>query len=94
VATLAWIGLFGAAVFSYLAGVFIDIRIRSDAFNASSVDEFIQSAKSLLDGAVIVDIITSGMIVIGALALATTILRIENRRAAREREIDEAVNRA
>jgi hypothetical protein len=94
VAMLAWLGLFGAFVVSYLAGVLIDIRLQSDAFSADSVDEFIQSAKGLLDGAVIVDVVTSGMIVVGALALAATILRIENRRAAREREIEEAVGTA
>jgi hypothetical protein len=94
VAMLAWVGLFGAFVFSYLAGVFINIRLGSDAFNAQSVDEFIQSAKGLLDGAVIVDVVTSGMIAIGALALAATMLRIESRRAAREREIEEAVGAA
>jgi hypothetical protein len=94
VAMLAWIGLFGAFVFSYLAGVYIDIRLQSDAFNAGSLDEFVQSAKGLLDGAVIVDVVTSAMIVIGALALAATILRIESRRAAREREIEETVAKA
>ena len=46
------------------------------------------------EGAVIVDVVTSAMIAIGALALAATMLRIESRRAAREREIEEAVGAA
>lgn len=94
VAGLAWLGLVGSFVVSYVAGLYLDTRLRTDAFNAGSLDEFIRSARGLLDGALVVDVVSTAMIVVGALALVVTILRIEQRRVARDREIDAALGNA
>ena len=91
VLTLAWVGLFGSYVLSWLARWFIGVRIASDAFNATSLEEFGQSVKGLMAGAVFVDILCSTLIVVGVLALIATVLRVERRRAARVREIETAL---
>src|SRR5262245_12558240 len=91
VAGVAWLGLVGAVIVSWAAGVYIDARLQLDAVNAESVAEYIQSVRGLLDSAVIVDVVTTGMIVVGALALVATIVRVERRARARDHEVEVAV---
>lgn len=94
VAGLAWFGLFGAFVFSYIAGLYIDTRINADIYNATSINDVLASLRELMDGALLIDVITTAMIAAGAVALAVTIIRIEMRRMARNREVEQALGKA
>jgi hypothetical protein len=94
VAGVAWFGLFGAFVFSWLAGKYFDIRIASDIRNASSVTEVLASLRDMVGGAVLIDVVTTGMIVVGALALAVTMIRVELRREARNKDVETALGDA
>jgi len=84
---VAWIGLVGSWLVGYVFGWWLNLRIASIAFNATSVGQVIDDVTQAFDIAVIVDIITTLMVVGGAIVLVIVMLRIESRARARDREI-------
>jgi hypothetical protein len=84
---VAWVGLVGSWIISFVAGWYLDLRLTFDTRNAESLAEWVQSVRGLLTAAFIVDIVTGALIALGAVVLVILILRIERRSSARDREI-------
>jgi Domain of unknown function (DUF4328) len=85
---LAWIGLVGSWLVGRFVGIYVNARIEFDAFNADSVAAFAASTRGLLDIAFAVDVLTTGLITLGSLALIVIIAEVERRAVARNREIE------
>jgi hypothetical protein len=84
---LAWVGLVGSAIVSFVVGWWINLRVISIGANATTVSEVIDGVAQIIDLQILVDIVTSLMIAGGALVLVLVIVRIETRARARDREI-------
>ena len=84
---VAWLGLVGSWILSFVAGWYIDLRVTFDAVNAASIEDFVESVRPLLTAAVIIDIVTGALIAIGALVLIALMVRIERRSRARDAEV-------
>jgi hypothetical protein len=84
---LAWVGLVGSAIVGYVADRWLALRIDSIFFNATSMGQLIDELTAAFDLAIIVDIVTTLMISVGAVILVMIMLRIESRARARDREI-------
>jgi hypothetical protein len=84
---IAWVGLVGSWIISFVAGWYLDLRLTFDTLNAESLAEWVGSVRGLLTAAFIVDIVTGALIALGAVVLVILILRIERRSAARDSEI-------
>jgi|SRR5690349_18506813 hypothetical protein len=83
----AWIGLVGSWVISLIARWYLDARIVADVANARTLDEAVESIRTLLIAALAIDIVTGILISLGALVLIALMLRIERRSQARDAEI-------
>jgi hypothetical protein len=86
-ALLAWIGLVGSAIVSFLADLWVNLRIPSVLESAKTLDEAIAGVTDAYDIRLIVDEITTVMVAVGAVVLVVLIWRIEARAARRDREI-------
>jgi hypothetical protein len=84
---IAWVGLVGSWIVSFIAGWYLSLRITLDITNAGSLDEAVASFRSLMTAATVIDIATGILIAIGALVLVMIMARIERRSQARDREI-------
>jgi hypothetical protein len=84
---IAWLGLVGSWIISYIAGWYLNLRLTFDIRNAESLDEALASIRSLMTAAVIVDVVTGALIVIGAIVLIMVMMRIERRSRARDAEV-------
>jgi Domain of unknown function (DUF4328) len=83
----AWVGLVGSWLISLFARWYLNARLFGDIRNANSLDEAIESLRSLLTAAVVVDVITGVLISLGAIILIALMLRIERRSQDRDAEI-------
>jgi Domain of unknown function (DUF4328) len=88
---LAWVGLVGSWIVSFVVGWWVNLRILSIAANAETLAEAIDQVQAAYDVQVIVEIITTLMVSAGALVLVVIMVRIESRARARNREIVAAV---
>lgn len=84
---IAWLGLVGSWIVSFVAGWYLDLRITFDILNAATLDEAIKSMRTLMTAAVIIDIVTGVLITIGAIVLIMVMVRIERRSRARDAEV-------
>ena len=84
---VAWLGLVGSWIVAFFAGWYLDLRLTFDLFNASSLEEAVESVRSLITAAVILDIFTGVLIALGALVLIMLMVRIERRSRSRDAEI-------
>jgi RNA polymerase subunit RPABC4/transcription elongation factor Spt4 len=84
---VAWVGLVGSWILSFFGGWYLNLRVTFDIVNAETLDEAVESLRALLLGALILDIVTSVLIGIGAIVLILLMMRIERRSRARDREI-------
>lgn len=84
---IAWIGLVGSWILSFLGGWYIRLRVTFDIANAETLDEAIDSIRGLLLAATILDIVASILIAVGAIVLIILMMRIERRSHARDLEI-------
>lgn len=84
---IAWLGLVGSWILSFVAGYYLDLRLTFDVRNAESLDEAVESVRPLLNAAVIIDIVTGILIAIGAVVLIALMIRIERRSHARDAEV-------
>lgn len=84
---IAWLGLVGSWIVSFVAGWYLDLRITFDIANAATLDEAINSMRTLMTAAVIIDIVTGVLITIGAIVLIMVMVRIERRSRARDAEV-------
>jgi hypothetical protein len=84
---LAWLGLVGSWFVDYFVGLWVNLRIITVSFNATTPGEAIDAITAAYDLQVIVDIITTLMVSAGGLVLVIVIFRIERRARARDREI-------
>lgn len=84
---VAWIGLVGSWIISFIAGYYFQLRLTFDALNAESLNEFVDSARGILTAAFIVDVVTGILIAIGAIVLILLMVRIERRASARDAEV-------
>lgn len=84
---LAWLGLVGSWIVAFVAGWYLDLRITFDIANAATLDEAINSMRTLMTAAVIIDIVTGVLITIGAIVLIMVMVRIERRSRARDAEV-------
>jgi uncharacterized protein DUF4328 len=83
----AWVGLVGSWLVSIVARYYLNARVFADVRNAASLDEAVESIRTLLAAAVVVDIVTGILIAIGALVLIMLMLRIERRSQVRDAEV-------
>ncbi len=88
---LAWVGLVGSWIVSYVVGVWTNLRILTVAGSASSLGDAIADIEAAYDLQVVVDIVTTLMVSAGAIVLVLVMFRIEVRARARDREIRAAV---
>jgi uncharacterized protein DUF4328 len=84
---IAWFGLVGSWIFSYFASRYVNLRVTFDIRNATSLDQAIESLRTLLTAALIIDIVTGVLIAIGAVVLIMLMVRIERRSRARDAEV-------
>lgn len=84
---IAWVGLVGSWIISFVAGWYIDLRLQFDAFNAATLDEYLQSAHTLIWAGLIIDAVCAVLIAIGAVVLIALIVRIERRSRNRDAEV-------
>ena len=84
---IAWIGLVGSWILSFVGGWYIRLRVTFDIANAETLDDAIDSVRGLLFAATILDIVASVLIGIGAIVLIVLMMRIERRSRARDLEI-------
>jgi hypothetical protein len=84
---IAWLGLVGSWIISFVAGWYLDLRLTFDLRDAATVDEAIKSMRSLMTAAVILDIVTGILITIGAIVLIMVMVRIERRSRTRDAEV-------
>jgi uncharacterized membrane protein affecting hemolysin expression len=84
---IAWLGLVGSWIISFVAGWYLDLRLTFDLRDAATLDEAIKSMRSLMTAAVILDIVTGILITIGAIVLIMVMVRIERRSRARDAEV-------
>ena len=84
---IAWVGLVGSAIVSFVVSWWADIRIASIARNATTLGEAIEDLRAAFDIQIYVDIATTVAVSIGATILVVVIFRIETRARARDREI-------
>lgn len=85
---LAWVGLFGSWLAARVVGFYINLRIGSEAENASSVADLAGRLKPLMDLGFILQVVVSGLVGMGAVILVVIIVEAERRAAARNREIE------
>jgi Domain of unknown function (DUF4328) len=85
---LAWVGLFGSWLAARVVGYYINLRIGSEAENATSVADLAQRLKPLMDLGFILQVVVSGLVGMGAVILVVIIVEAERRAAARNREIE------
>ncbi|HEX8026592.1 MAG TPA: zinc finger Ran-binding domain-containing protein [Candidatus Limnocylindrales bacterium] len=85
---LAFIGLAGSWLVGRILGLYIDTRIATEAFNATSAADYATRVKPLVDLAFAVDVLVSGLIALGAVMLVVIMIEAERRAAARNREIE------
>ena len=76
---IAWLGLVGSWILSWVAGKYIGLRLTFDIQNATSVDGFVERVRPLLTAAVVIDVVTGVLIAIGAVVLIMLMVRIERR---------------
>jgi hypothetical protein len=84
---IAWIGLVGSWIVSFLAGWYLNLRLTFDAFNATSIDEYVASIRNLFPIALAIDVACGVLIAIGSLVLILLIVRIERRSRDRDAEV-------
>jgi hypothetical protein len=84
---IAWLGLVGSWILSWVAGKYIDLRLTFDIQNATSVDGFVERVRPLLTAAVVIDVVTGVLIAIGAVVLIMLMVRIERRSRTRDAEV-------
>jgi hypothetical protein len=84
---IAWIGLVGSWIVSFVSGWYINLRLPFDALNAANIDEYLASAHSLLWVSLIIDVVCSALITLGAAVLIALIVRIERRSRNRDAEV-------
>ena len=91
---IAWVGLVGSALISFVVGIWVNLRIASIVDNAKTIDEAVGAIQGVYDIEVLVEILTTIMISIGAIVLVFVIIRIETRAQRRDREIRAAATAA
>jgi hypothetical protein len=84
---VAWLGLVGSWIVSFVAGRYLTLRATFDVANASSLDEAVDSLRGLVSAAVVIDIVTGSLIALGAIVLIMLMVRIERRSGARDAEV-------
>jgi hypothetical protein len=84
---IAWFGLVGSWIVSYFAGRYVGLRVTFDVRNATSLDQAIESLRTLVTAALVIDIVTAVLIAIGAVVLIMLMIRIERRSRARDAEV-------
>lgn len=89
---LAWVGLVGSAIVGYVVERWLALRIDSIFFNATSVGQVVDELTAAVNIAIIVDIVTTLMVSVGAVILVVVMLRIERRARARDREIRRGIH--
>jgi hypothetical protein len=87
---VAWIGLVGSWIVSFVVGWWVNLRILSVGQNAETLGEAIDGFQQAYDVQVVVDIITTLMVAAGAIVLVLVMFRIESRARARDREVRQA----
>jgi len=85
---LAFLGLAGSWLVGRVLGIYVNTRIVTEAFNASSAADYATRVRPLIDLAFAVDVIVSGLIALGAVMLVVIMIEAERRAAARNREIE------
>lgn len=84
---IAWIGLVGSWIVSFVSGWYLSVRLTLDVGLAESLDQAVAAFRSLMFSATVIDIATSILIALGAVVLVMIMARIERRSQARDREI-------
>ena len=84
---IAWIGLVGSWILSFVGGWYLSFRVTFDVLNATSLNEAVDSVRGLILAAAILDIVAAVLIAIGAIVLIMLMARIERRSHARDLEI-------
>lgn len=87
---LAWVGLVGSAIVSFVMNWWVNLRVASVARNARTLGEAIADIRSAFDMLYLVEIVTTLMISAGAVILVMVMFRIEARARTRDREIRKA----
>jgi hypothetical protein len=87
---IAWIGLVGSWIVSFIAGWWVNLRILTIGPNAETLGDAIDAVQQAYDVQVVVSIITTLMVSGGAIVLVLVMFRIESRARARDREVRHA----
>jgi hypothetical protein len=88
---VAWVGLVGSWIISFVVGWWVNLRVMSVTVNAETLGEAIDDVRQAYDILVIVEIVTTLLVSAGALVLVVIMFRIESRARARDREIRAAL---
>ncbi|HEX5824292.1 MAG TPA: zinc finger Ran-binding domain-containing protein [Candidatus Limnocylindrales bacterium] len=84
---IAWVGLVGSWLASVIGGRYLSARVTFDIINATSLEDAVDAVRGSVVAAFILDIVTGGLIALGAVVLILLIVRIEGRSRARDAEV-------
>jgi hypothetical protein len=84
---IAWIGLVGSWLVSFVAGWVLSVKLIGDAMDAQTPAALGDAFRTFFDGSVAVDVATSLMVAAGAVVLILVMARIERRARHRDAEI-------
>jgi hypothetical protein len=84
---IAWIGLVGSWIVSFLAGWVLSAKLVGDLMDAETAKAAGMAVQGFFDASVAVDVITSVMVAAGAVVLIFVMARIERRARHRDAEI-------
>jgi hypothetical protein len=89
---LAWFGLVGSWLITFIGSFAISARLAAQLASAGSTDDKVAALQAFVDQSVALDLVTSAMVAAGGIVLVVLIIRIERRSSARDREIRAAAN--
>jgi hypothetical protein len=88
---IGWIGLVGSWFISFVGTIILGTILGAKLARAETVDDQVAAVQETFDQAKVLDIVTTGLVALGAVVLVLVITRIERRMSARDREIREAL---
>ena len=87
---IAWFGLVGSAIISFVAGWYLNLRTTFDTAGAASPAKALEALRPLITASTIVEAVSGFLIAIGSLVLILLMVRIERRSRARDAEVRDA----
>ncbi len=83
----AWVGLFGGRLVSIVGNSLLRATLDDQIVALATQEEILSRIKGVVNGALVLEIVTTVMVTVGAVVLVGVMARVESRSRARDREI-------